>query len=79
MKDHLIQHIAKKRITKEMYYAFGTIYQSVNVFKKTVLRNKLTMTRMSRTNTIASYLMNLAEMRDQLGTVGDKVKEEELV
>jgi hypothetical protein len=62
-----------------MYDALGTLYQSVNVSRKMLLRNKLTMTHMCKTDTVASYLMKLAELRDQLGAVGDEVKDDELV
>jgi hypothetical protein len=34
---------------------------------------------MCKTNTIASYLMKLTKLRDQLGAVGAKVKDDELV
>jgi hypothetical protein len=34
---------------------------------------------MSKTNTIASYLMKITKLHDQLAAVGEEVKSEELV
>ncbi|KAH9293142.1 hypothetical protein KI387_041649, partial [Taxus chinensis] len=79
VKDRLIPHIATKKTAKEMYDALGTLYQSVNVSRVMLLRNKLNTTHMSKTDTMASYLMKLAELRDQIGAVGDEVKDNELV
>jgi hypothetical protein len=62
-----------------MYDALGTMYQSVKVSRNMLLRNKLTATHMCKTHTIASYLMKLVELRDQLGAVADKDKDDELV
>jgi len=62
-----------------MYDALGTLYQSVNISKKMLWRNKLTMSSMCKTNIVASYLLMLAVLKDQLGVVGDEVKDNELV
>jgi hypothetical protein len=79
VKDHLIPHIVKKKTAKDMYDALGTLYQSVNVSRKMLLKNKLTSTCMSKTDTVASYLMKIAELRDQIAAVGDTVEDNELV
>jgi hypothetical protein len=47
--------------------------------RRMLLKNKLTSTCMSKIDTVASYLMKITELRDQLATVGDKVEENELV
>jgi hypothetical protein len=58
VKDHLIPHIIGKS-TKEMFNALTTLYQSVNISRKMLLKNKLTQTHMSNSNTMASYLMKI--------------------
>ena len=63
VNDHLIPHIAWKKIVQAMYDALGTLYQSVNVSRKMLLKNKLTIICMSKTNTIASYVMEIATVR----------------
>jgi hypothetical protein len=44
-----------------------------------LLKNKLTTTHMSDTDMVASYLMKITELRDQLVAIGMKVMDEELV
>jgi hypothetical protein len=44
-----------------------------------LLKNKLSATHMSKTDTVTSYLMKIAELRDQIAAVGDTVEDDELV
>jgi hypothetical protein len=69
----------QEHCVKEMYDALGTMCHSVKVSRNMFLRNKLIATHMCKTHTIASYLMKLVELRDQLGAVADKDKDDELV
>jgi hypothetical protein len=65
VKDYIIPHITKKKTAKEMYNALATLYQSVNVYMKVLLRNKLTTlttTCMSKTDIVATHLMKLTEL-----------------
>jgi hypothetical protein len=39
----------------------------------------LKTTRMNNTNTIANYVMKITNIREQLATVGEEVKNEEVV
>lgn len=64
VKNHLIPHIVGKNTAKEMYDALGTLYQSVNISRKMLLKNKLNATRASKTDRVTSYLMKIAELRD---------------
>ena len=43
------------------------------------MRNKLGATQMTKRNIIASYLMNITELHDQLEAVGEEVEGEEFV
>jgi hypothetical protein len=64
---------------KEMFDALVTLCQSENIIQKMLLRNKLRTTQMSKTNTIATYLMKIIELHDQLAAIGEEVKSEKLV
>jgi hypothetical protein len=44
-----------------------------------VLREKLGSTKMSKTDTVASYLTRISLVRDELTVVGEVVKDDELV
>jgi hypothetical protein len=41
VKDHLIPHLSEKKMTKEMFDALVSLFQSDNLNRKMILRNKL--------------------------------------
>jgi hypothetical protein len=41
VKNHLIPHLSERKMTKEMFDALVSLYQSKNMNRKMVLRNKL--------------------------------------
>ena len=77
-KDPLIPHIIRN-IGKEMFDVLVTLYQSENINQKMLMRNNLGATQMSKRNIIASYLMKITELYDQLEAVGEEVEGEEFV
>jgi hypothetical protein len=79
VKDHVIPHLSGKKTTRDMWEALTKLYQSDNQNRKMVLREKLRGTKMSRSDTIASYLTRITQVRDELATVGEAVSEQELV
>jgi hypothetical protein len=79
IKDHLIPHIFEKTMTKEMFDVLESLYQSENINKKMILRNKLRSLVTSRSDTTNSYLMKVTHVHDQLATVGEKVANAKLV
>jgi hypothetical protein len=60
MKDHIIPHVSEKKNAYEMWEALTKLYQSGNQNKKMVLREKLGSTKMSKTDTVASYLTKIS-------------------
>jgi hypothetical protein len=79
VKDHLIPHISEKKTTKDMYDALVGLYQSGNAKRKLILRHKLRSVEMSKSNIVASYLMRITQIRDQLVAIGEAVDDTELV
>jgi hypothetical protein len=63
----------EKKSTKDMFDALVTLYHCVNISHKLLLKNKLTTTCMSDIDTMASNLMKIIELRDELGVIGDEV------
>ena len=63
----------------DMFDALDTLYQSENISRKMLLRNKLRAMRMNRADTIAVYLMKIIELRDQFASIGEEVEGEEIV
>jgi hypothetical protein len=79
VKDHLIPHISEKKTTKDMYDALVGLYQSGNASRKLILRHQLRSVEMSKSDTVASYLMRITQIRDQLVAIGEAVDDTELV
>jgi len=55
------------------------LFQSDNLNKKMVLRNKLRSIQMSRSINVTNYFMRITYIRDQLASIGEKVEDVELV
>ena len=49
VKDHLIPCIVRENTTKDMYDALETLFQSANISKKMLLKNKLTSSHTRKT------------------------------
>jgi hypothetical protein len=79
VKDHLIPHLSEKKSAREMFVALTNLFQSSNTNRKMVLREKLRDTKMTRSDTVTSYLTKITQVRDQLAVVGEVVTDEELV
>jgi hypothetical protein len=79
MKDHLIPHISEKKTAKDMYDALVGLYQSGNTSRKLTLRHQLQSVEMSSSDTVASYIMRITQIRDQLVAIGEAVDDTALV
>ena len=79
VKDHLIPHISEKKTTKDIYDALVGLYQSSNASRKLILRHQLRFVEMSKLDIVASYLMRITQIRDQLVAIGEAVDDTELV
>jgi hypothetical protein len=62
VKDHLIPHLSEKKTTKEMFDALVGLFQSTNMNRNMVLRNKQISMHMSRSENVTNYFM-----KDHLG------------
>lgn len=79
MEDHLIPHITSKS-SSEMYATLITSYQMLNISQKFLLKKPTTnYTPMSNTNIVASYLINITQIKDRLKAIKMKIENEELV
>jgi hypothetical protein len=79
VKDHLIPHLSEKKMTKEMFDALVGLFQSTNMNRKMVLRNKLRSVQMSRYDNVTSYFMRITQVHDQLAAIGEKMDDVELM
>lgn len=79
VRDHLIPHLAKKSIAKEMRDTLKNLYEAKNENKKMALKDKLHGTRMAKGESVASYFTQVAQVKDELEVVGEVISDLELV
>jgi arsenate reductase-like glutaredoxin family protein len=79
IKDHLIPHVSENKTAKAMFNALVTLYQSQNINRKMILRNKLRSIVMTKSDRVTSYLRKITQIRDQLAAVGEKAEDAELM
>jgi hypothetical protein len=79
MKHHLIPHIVEKETTKDMYDALVGIYQNNNTGRMLHLKHQLQIIKMTSEDMVFICLMNINHIRDHLTTIGEIVKDVELV
>ena len=79
VKDHLIPHISPMKTAKEMFDALKKLFESKNTNIVVALKHQLQNIKMTKADTVANFFMKIAEIRDQLGAIGEIVSDRELV
>jgi hypothetical protein len=79
VKDHVIPHVSGKDFTFQMWQSLCGLYQSPNQNRKMVLQEKLRGTKMTKTDSVTSFLTRFSQIRDELAAVGEIVDPSELV
>jgi hypothetical protein len=79
VKDHLIPHLAEKKTTKEMWDALKNLFEVKNENRKMALKDKLHDTKMGKEESVFSYLTQVAQVKDEMGIVGEVIMDSELV
>jgi hypothetical protein len=68
VKDHLIPHLVEKKTAKEMWNALKNLYEAKNENRK-----------MGKGESVASYLTRVAQVKDELATIGEVISNSKLV
>ena len=79
VKDHIVPHHFGKETATKMWTALESLYQSKNENWKMVLQERIRNTKMAKGEGVVPYLTRLTQIKDDLGAVGSKTKDEELV
>jgi hypothetical protein len=79
VKDHLIPHLAEKKTTKEMWGALKNLFEANNENRKMALKAKMHDTKMGKEDSVSSYLTRVAQVKDEMATVGEVISDSELV
>jgi hypothetical protein len=79
VKDHLIPHIVELKTSKEMFDTLVGLFESKNTSRKLSLRNQLCCIMMTKSDSIATYFMEVSQLRNQLQAIGYTIDDEKLV
>ena len=79
VKDHIVSSLHGKASPYLMWKALTDLFQSKSDQRKLALKDKLRSIKMEKGDSIAKYLTKFTQCRDELGSVGVTVDEEDLV
>ena len=74
INNHLIPHISKKKMAKEMFDTLVILYENKNIKKKKALHNILRFVDMARSNIVTNYLAKVTQISDQVKQLGRILK-----
>ena len=79
VKDHIMSSLHGKVTPYAMWKALTDFFQSSSDHRKLGLKDKLKKIKMEKTDTILVYLTKFVHCRDELGSVGVSVLDDDLV
>jgi hypothetical protein len=79
IKYHLIPYISHLDSSKKMYNALTNLFSVRNIGQVMSLKNELHDKNMTKDDTIASYFVNIYQLRYQLQVIGEAILEKEVV
>ena len=79
VKDHIVSSLHGKATPYLMWKALTDLFQSKSDQRKLALKDKLRNIKMEKGDSIAKYLTKFTQCRDELGSVGVTVDEEDMV
>jgi len=62
-----------------MYEELNNMFESNNTLGSLTLKGQLQNIKMTKVDTVAPFFMEISEMRDQLGAIGETILDKELV
>ena len=75
----MIPRISQKKTIKKMFDVLKKLFENSNINRALALRQQLSNIKMTRSDSVASYLMKISEIRDQLSTFGGEIEDREFV
>ena len=79
IKDHIVPHLAEKKIANEMWKALISLYEGKSVQRKTLLETQMRSFMMAKGEDKEHFLFRLQSIRDQLTATGAKVEDDVMV
>ena len=78
IKDSLIPYVAKLKTSKEIYDNLVELFSISTIGEVISLRTKLFKMKVSKEERVASYLMRVSQIRDQLQELGETMSDPEM-
>ena len=75
IKDNLIPQVSSMETPKEMFDALSGLFEGRYINRKMTLRNQLKSVKAQKSETMQSYFIRVAQIKDQLEAIGDMVEE----
>ena len=79
VQDHIVSSLHGKSKLYAMWKDFIDLFQSNSDNRKLVLKDKLRKIKMEKGNSMPKYLTNFVQCRDELGSVGITIANDDLV
>jgi hypothetical protein len=79
VRDNLLPCISKLKAAYEMYESLKNMFESDNTLRALTLKGQLQNIKMTKGDIVAAFFMNMSEIRDQLGAIGEIISDRELV
>ena len=79
VRDHIVLNIYRKETPYAMWKASTDLFQNINDHRMLVLKEKLRKIKMEEGETIPKHLTKFTQCRDELGSVGLTIPEDDLV
>jgi hypothetical protein len=73
VKDSLIPHVSEKKTTYEMWETLKNLYEVKTKNRKMALKDKPHYTKIAKGESVASYLTQVAHVKDELVVVGEVI------
>ena len=75
IKDNLIPQVSSRETPKEIFDSLSSLFEGRNINRNMTLRNCLKNVRAQKPETMQSYLSRVAQIKDQLESIGDTFEE----
>ena len=79
IKDHLIPHVSSLKTHKEVFNALTKLFEGKNINRKMTFRNQVKNVKIQNSETVQSYFIRVAQIKEQLEAVEENAEEGEIV
>jgi hypothetical protein len=79
VKDNIIPHIRDAKTFSETWKVLKDLYETNNTNRIIFLKSKLLSIKMDVNESVSTFLMQIKDMKEKLGDIGEKVSNTDLV